>query len=387
MPIILTPNMNLPVPVVGQELGPQYATDINSCMSVLDGHTHTPGSGVYITTSALNINADLTFNSNRAKGLKSVVMDAQSSPLSGVTPDLGALYVAGVDLYYNDENGNQVRITQNGGVVGSPGTITGLVSPASASYVAADSTFVWQSDVNTPANMDFASAILRNLTANSFGLTLNPPAAMGSDYSLVLPQLPVTNPRVLTVDTSGNITPSAAPGTGTTIADVLPGYGLTPSGAILAYGGASAPSGYLLCDGASVLRATYPALFTAIGVAYGTVDGTHFNVPDLRGQFLRGVTGASPNDPDASSRTAMATGGNTGNNVGSIQSDTTDLLGHTHLEQAPASVALTGHTVMAPVAVTAIVNNTATENSTLGPSTTGAETRPINAYVNFIIKT
>lgn len=50
------------------------------------------------------------------------------------------------------------------------------------------------------------------------------------------------------------------------------------------FGGVSLPTGYLFCDGASVLRASYPNLFAAIGTAWGSVDGTHFNVPDLRGR-------------------------------------------------------------------------------------------------------
>ncbi len=52
-----------------------------------------------------------------------------------------------------------------------------------------------------------------------------------------------------------------------------------PPGVILPYGGSSAPTGYLLCDGTSYLRATYAALFAVIGTAYGSADGTHFNVP------------------------------------------------------------------------------------------------------------
>jgi microcystin-dependent protein len=58
----------------------------------------------------------------------------------------------------------------------------------------------------------------------------------------------------------------------------------TPTGVILPYGGTSAPTGYLLCDGTAVSRTTYAALFGIIGTAYGTGDGsTTFNVPDLRG--------------------------------------------------------------------------------------------------------
>lgn len=49
------------------------------------------------------------------------------------------------------------------------------------------------------------------------------------------------------------------------------------------------PSGWLKCNGAAVSRSTYAALFTAIGTQFGSGDGsTTFNVPDLRGEFVRG---------------------------------------------------------------------------------------------------
>ena len=64
----------------------------------------------------------------------------------------------------------------------------------------------------------------------------------------------------------------------------------TPSGAILNYAGATAPSGWLLCYGQAISRATYAALFTAIGTVYGAGDGsTTFNLPDLRGRSISGV--------------------------------------------------------------------------------------------------
>lgn len=59
-----------------------------------------------------------------------------------------------------------------------------------------------------------------------------------------------------------------------------------PIGAIKAFAGTSAPNGYLLCDGASLLRTDYQKLFDVIGVAFGSVDGTHFNVPDTKGRVL-----------------------------------------------------------------------------------------------------
>ena len=66
-------------------------------------------------------------------------------------------------------------------------------------------------------------------------------------------------------------------------------YDLTPAGAMMAFGGAFPPTGWLLCDGSAVSRSTYAALFAAIGTTYGGGDGsTTFNVPELRQKFLRG---------------------------------------------------------------------------------------------------
>jgi microcystin-dependent protein len=64
---------------------------------------------------------------------------------------------------------------------------------------------------------------------------------------------------------------------------------LTPSGTIINVAMNTAPSGYLKANGAAVSRTTYAALFAAIGSTFGVGDGsTTFNVPDLRGEFVRG---------------------------------------------------------------------------------------------------
>lgn len=64
--------------------------------------------------------------------------------------------------------------------------------------------------------------------------------------------------------------------------------GLAPTGVVLPFAGSAAPSGWLLCAGQSLLRADYADLFAAIGTVYGAVDGTHFNVPDMRGRVAGG---------------------------------------------------------------------------------------------------
>ena len=60
---------------------------------------------------------------------------------------------------------------------------------------------------------------------------------------------------------------------------------LIPAGTMVLFGGTSAPSGWLLCDGAAYSRTTYAALFAAINTRWGVGDGsTTFNIPDLRGR-------------------------------------------------------------------------------------------------------
>lgn len=115
---------------------------------------------------------------------------------------------------------------------------------------------------------------------------------------------------------------------------------VVPVGTILSYGGTTAPDGFLICNGASISRAGYPALFAAIGTAFGTVDSNNFNIPDLRGRFVRGLdTNAvgSEVDPDRDDsvdsgvdgkRYALYFGGNKGQNVGSYQKDA--FMSHTH---------------------------------------------------------
>lgn len=66
-----------------------------------------------------------------------------------------------------------------------------------------------------------------------------------------------------------------------------------PTGTLTMWAGSNTtvPNGYLLCDGKAVSRTTYASLFTAVGTIHGSGDGsTTFNLPDLRGVFVRGST-------------------------------------------------------------------------------------------------
>ena len=186
---------------------------------------------------------------------------------------------------------------------------------------------------------------------------------------------------------------------------------LVPAGAILAFGGATAPTGWLLCEGALVSRTTYANLYAAILNAHGSGDGTTtFALPDYRGRFIRGRDGAVTRDPDRAGRTAANTGGNTGDNVGSVQVNaaarpTTAFTSgamsanstHSHVQQFTSAgggtpVGWGGNSTFSTWSA-GTVNNTNMSSAMADISHTHTitaggdnETRPLNAYVNYIIK-
>ena len=189
----------------------------------------------------------------------------------------------------------------------------------------------------------------------------------------------------LTALAGANITANSIPSTAL-IAAVR--EALCPPGTVVAYMGTTAPAGWLLCNGASVSRSTYASLYAVIGNASGSVDTNNFNVPDLRGRFLRGwnsdagTTGVA-RDPDATNtnvltggRGVSSAGGNTGNSIGSLQYD--GFKSHTHTEHRTEN----GGTFVDKGGYGWPNWTYPTESGATG----GNETRPANVYVNYIIK-
>jgi len=317
-----SPNMNMPVPNVGIDPSPQWASDINACLSVIDGHNHSLGTGVQISPSGLNINADLPFLSNNATLLRSVRFAAQSGAISGPA-DLGCLYEAGVDLYYNDGSGNQIRITQAGSVTGSSGTITGLPSgTASAAYAAG--TFTFQSATNTAATIDAGSYIFRNLTASSHGVTVSPPNSLGSDYNLILPSIPgVTS--LMTLDNSGNMAAvTTVDGTTVIISSNMIEVGTIQNGNIAAGGGgggggASANGTNSGAGGAGA--AGGDTTFNGITISYGASGGNHISGGAVSGPISYAYYAGGYSGTNGSSSQGYAGGGGSGTAGGGAASD------------------------------------------------------------------
>lgn len=160
-----------------------------------------------------------------------------------------------------------------------------------------------------------------------------------------------------------------------------------PIGAIIPYAGSTAPFGTLICNGAAISRSAYPELFEAIGTTWGAGDGsTTFNIPDLRGYFLRGVGGNSA-VLAAEQGDAMRNidGSFSIRDAGGPDGRLYTLIANTMLpfrwtqDVDPGS----NHALSSPSTNLFGVTKISYEPSTIVP--TAAENRPINKAVNYII--
>jgi microcystin-dependent protein len=163
-----------------------------------------------------------------------------------------------------------------------------------------------------------------------------------------------------------------------------------PVGTVLAFAGEPSQQitplfaqGYLPCDGSELPIGEFHELFLVIGYQYSAATGTGtFKLPDLRGYFLRGVDPTGVVDPDAQGRTRAA--GAT-SPVGSVQQSAFQLHQHDYGPASPSGATAAGDngTVGAGTAAT---TNVVKDSAGAAPLTSASETRPINAYVYFIIK-
>lgn len=214
--------------------------------------------------------------------------------------------------------------------------------------------------------------------------------------------------------TGGDLIYGGTSGTGTrlpngNVGDVLTSSGTTtaptwnpllPAGSIVMYGASSAPTGWILCDGASLLRVgIYASLFAVIGTTFGTVDGTHFNVPDARGIFVRG-SGTNGTLTNANGTAFTGTLGGTQNDKMQGHKHSATDPGHLHGVNAnfsnnvAGSAAVLGSAsgVSGTIASAAASNTTGltvdspTTDGTNGTPRTGLETAPANISLTYIIK-
>ncbi|UXS05227.1 tail fiber protein [Agrobacterium tumefaciens] len=156
----------------------------------------------------------------------------------------------------------------------------------------------------------------------------------------------------------------------------------TPAGSITIWATETAPAGWLICNGAAVSRTTYAGLFAVLGGYYGTGDGsTTFNIPDLRGLFVRGKDNGRGLDPnrtlgsyqDSDNKWHGHGVNDPGHSHGGVQNGQASTGRSTAIDQPPA-----------------VYSFGSTWGATTGISIQGSggnESRPRNIAMNYIIKT
>lgn len=160
------------------------------------------------------------------------------------------------------------------------------------------------------------------------------------------------------------------------------GGGGTPSGAIMDYAGATAPSGWQFCYGQAISRTTYAPLFAAIGTAYGAGDGsTTFNLPDCRGRVSAGKDDMGGTSANRLTGLSGGVNGDTLGGTGGAESHTltaAQLAAHTHTGTTASngnhSHTLDGYRFAANMPRAAIVDLTGIAEAGGATSTAGAHT-------------
>lgn len=167
----------------------------------------------------------------------------------------------------------------------------------------------------------------------------------------------------------------------------LTGIASIPSGVVVPHAGSSEPSGWLFCHGQAVSRASYAALFAALGTAFGAGDGsTTFNLPDLRG---RAVFGKDNMGGTAANRLTAAGSGIAGTTLGAAGGAETVTLTTAQMPSHNHSFSYTG----AASAENAGASGGGSSPSGLGGSTSSAgsdsahQNTPPALVLNYIVKT
>lgn len=152
---------------------------------------------------------------------------------------------------------------------------------------------------------------------------------------------------------------------------------IVPIASIQAFATETVPDGYLICDGSPVSRTEYADLFAALGTVWGEGDGTTtFNIPDLRGEFLRGFDDGRGVDDGRAFASSQSDAFAAHNHKNGLAEDATNLFvygGST--DDLPGSATSSTDAESYPISYQGL---TSTEG--------GVETRPRNVAVTYAIK-
>ena len=216
-------------------------------------------------------------------------------------------------------------------------------------------------------------------------VSLKSPSALSGNVALTLPSS-ITNGGFLQTDGSGNLSFQIVAG--------------VPSGSVFCMAVATVPSGYLECNGAAVSRTTYAALFAIIGTNYGTGNGSStFNLPDLRGEFVRGFDNGRGVDNGRSIASSQSSQfGQHNHNVSASSSSSVTDPGHQHsmsvgfFNSVNSGGALsfkdagTSNRINTAFTGISVSTSTSISQSNRGGTSNSSETRPRSIAMMYIIK-
>ena len=229
-------------------------------------------------------------------------------------------------------------------------------------------------------------------TSGSPFVSLQSPSSLSGNVALTLPPA-IVNGGFMKTDASGNLSFSIVEG--------------VPTGSVFCIAANTVPTGYVKCNGASYSRTgTYAALFAIIGTTYGG-SGSNFNVPDLRGEFVRGFddsrgvdSGRNINDPqggqNASHNHSISASGTTSNPTPTLTGDVRRISEGYRAQGTASGVFtkeldgnnnITGSSSTSPVAGFSMdATHTHTFSASGNTGNQGGEARPRNIAMMYIIK-
>lgn len=235
------------------------------------------------------------------------------------------------------------------------------------------------------------TAFTQNAVAAAVGGLVTSVAGRSGNVTLAVGDVagsaPLTSPAFSGTPTA----PTAAPGTSSTQiattefvaqAQVIS----MPPGMVAAFARPTAPNGWLKANGAAVSRSTYPNLFAAIGTTFGAGDGVNtFNLPDLRGEFVRGLD-------DGRGIDAARTIGSAQNSQNLAHNHGVTDPGHNHSSSIPTKPNGTGAGPVAmvdginPISEHVSIATTSASANVSIQSSGGTEARPRNIALLYAIK-
>ena len=217
-------------------------------------------------------------------------------------------------------------------------------------------------------------------------VALKSPSSVSSNVTFTLPGADGSNGQMLQTNGSGALSFTTVQG--------------VPSGSVFCMAVATVPSGYLECNGAAVSRSTYSVLFAVIGTAYGTGNGSStFNLPDLRGEFVRGFDNGRGVDSGRSIASSQSSQfGQHNHNVSASSSSSVTDPGHQHsmsvgfFNSVNSGGALsfkdagTSNRINTATTGISVSTSTSISQSNRGGTSNSSETRPRSIAMMYVIK-